>query len=334
LLIDHCQAFQTPVLCARLCDESVRAAARSASDAVRLAGLALRAAELLPGLEGTRRRAEGSAHAFVGNSLRVANELPTADLAFARCHEVFPYGTDDETGLFPEARVLDLEASLRRNQGKFGEALALLNRALSICSPSSRARVLLKQAATFEQSGDPERALAALREASPAIDLGEGGPRLRWVLRFNVVKILLQLNQAGEAAAVLPALRQLGKERGDRLSALRLRWLEASVAASLGRPVEALAEMGAVRQAFAAIPLPADAALVGLHEAEILLRSGQTARVRELVAEMQPIFAALGLELEALAAVRLFVEAAEREAATVEMAREAARCLCRVAGRG
>src|SRR6185295_20309913 len=105
---------------------------------------------------------------------------------------------------------------------------------LSTCSPSSRARVLLKQAATFEQSGDPERALAALREASPAIDLGEGGPRLRWVLRFNVVKILLQLNQAGEAAAVLPALRQLGKERGDRLSALRLRWLEASVAASLG----------------------------------------------------------------------------------------------------
>ncbi len=333
LVVEDCWAFQTPALCRRLCDESERAAARSATDAVGLAQLAFRVVDFLLQPE-VQQRAEGYACAFVANSHRVANELGTARLSIDRCRERFPYGSGDEMGLFPESRVLDLEASLRRDEGEFGEALSLLDRALAICEPGDRVRVLLKKADTFELAGEPEKSLAASAEALPGITLAEDGPRLHWLLRFNEVKILLALDRPREAATALPDLRRLGTERGDRLSFLRLRWLEASVSAALGGVKEALVELAAVRRTFAGISFPADAAIVGLHEAEILLRAGQTGRVRELVAEMQPIFASLQLKLQALAAVRLFVEAAGRDAATVEMARAAAKALCRAPRHG
>ena len=328
-LVEECPDFPTPALCRRLCDESVRAASRSAEDAVDLASLALRVADYLPESEGTVR-CKAFAHAFVANSQRVSNDFGAGDLSMARCRERFPYGVVDSTGLFPESRVLDLEASLRRDEGRFAEALPLLDRALALCTPDDRGRVLIKQAATFELCGEPEKALAALQEALPKIAHSEDGPRLQWLSRCNEVKILLALDRPQEADAALPRLRLLGAERGDRLSFLRLRWLEACVTAALGGTKEGLVQMSAVRESFASISLPVDAVAVGLYEAEILLRDGRTARVRNLIAEMRPILSALNLKLEGLAALRLFVEAAEHDAATVEMARAAARALCQL----
>ncbi len=332
-LVEECREFPTPALCARLCDQSVRAASRSAVDAAALASLALRVVDLSPESKATDR-GRAYAHAFVANSQRVANEFGLADVAMAWCRERFPYDLADPTGLFPESRVLDLEASLKRDKGKFGEALFLLDRALEISAPGDRARVLINQAATFELVGTPEKALAALREALPRISDTEDGPRFLWLLRCTEVKILVSLDRPEEAAAALPRLHRLSAERGDRLSFLRLRWLEATVTAAFGDAAEALVQLTAVRQSFASISLPVDAVGVGLYQAEILLREGQSSRLRVLVAEMKPILAALNLELEALAALRLFVEAAELDAATVSMARAAALALCRMPRNG
>ncbi|MEP7013781.1 MAG: helix-turn-helix domain-containing protein [Acidobacteriota bacterium] len=329
VLVESCRDFRTPALCARLCDESERAASRSATASVAIARLALRLTELIPNFY-EFPRAHGYAYAFAANSHRVANEFRLADLAFARCREGFPYGLLDPTGLFPESRVLDLEASLRRNQGRFSDAVSLLGEALAICAPGDRARVLLKQAATFEQRGEPGRALAALREALQKIPHNEDAPRFHWLLRCSEVKTLLALDRPQEAEAALHGLRRLSAERGDHLSFLRLRWLEATVTAALGGVADALVLLTSVRHSFVSISLPVDAAGVGLFQAEILLREGQNSRVRTLVAELMPTFDALNLELEALAALRLFIEAAESDAATVKMAREAANAICRL----
>ncbi len=332
-LVEECREFPTPALSARLCDQSERAASRSAVEAVALAKLALAVADLLPESKGSER-GRAYAHAFVANSHRVANEFGLADVAMAWCCERFPYGVGDPTGLFPEYRVLDREGSLRRDQGSFGDATELLSRALELGAPGDRARILLNQAATFELSGQPEKALSALQEALPRIPNTEDGPRFLWLLRCSEVKILVSLDRPEEAAAALPRLHRLSAERGDRLSFLRLRWLEATVTAALGDTAEALVQLTAVRLSFASISLPVDAVGVGLYQAEILLRAGQSSRVRVLVAEMKPILAALNLQLEALAALRLFVEAAERDAATVAMARSAAQALCRLPRNG
>ncbi|MEP7009273.1 MAG: hypothetical protein ABJC13_03020 [Acidobacteriota bacterium] len=328
-----CQ-FRTAALCERLCEESVFWAAKSADNALHWAELALRVAERIPGSEGKRARGMGYAWAFVGNSLRVANEFPAVDAAFAQFRKLYALGDERASGWFDEARALDLEASLRRNQGRFGDALKLLDRALEIGNPSLRTQLLLNMAVTLEQDGRADRALRALEEARTAIEQGEGGPRFLWVWQFNVVKNLVHLYRATEAEALLPELRLLAAKLGNDLDQLRTRALTGEVLAALRKRDEALADFSAVRAEFTTRRLFADAAVVGLHEAVILLEGSRSAKVRTLVRAMKPIFDSLGLKREALAAYRLFVVAVEQEAATATMARELAKAIERAGRRG
>lgn len=332
LVVTNGRQYRSAAFCERLCDESENAAARNAEDSLDWSKLALRVAERIPGPEAKRSKAMGYAWAFVGNSRRVAGQVPIAE-AFARSRQLYALGRSGAPGWFDEARALDLEASVRRDGGEFSESLALLDRALVICEPSSRSRILLKQAATFEQAGQPERALLSLEKARPAIERGEGGLRYRWMLRFNVVKNLVHLYRAAEAEALLPELRLLATELGNDLDQLRTRVLVGEVLAGLRRWNEALAELSAARAEFTNLKLFADAAVVGLQEAVILLEDLRTAKVRTLVRTMKPIFDSLGLKREALAGYRLFVAAAEREAATATMARELAKAIERAGKR-
>ncbi len=327
LVVTSGRHYRSAALCERLCNESVSAAARNAEDSLHWSKLALRVAERIPGSEAKRSKAMGYAWAFVGNSWRIANEFPTADASFARSRTLYILGRREAPGWFEEARALDLEASFRRDEGEFSESLELLDRALVICEPSSRSRILLKQAATLEQAGQPERALLALEEARPAIGRGEGGLRYRWMLRFNWVKCLVQLYRSPEAEALLPELRQLAAELGNDLDQLRTRVLSGEVLAGLRRWNEALAELSAARDEFTILKLFADAAVVGLDEAVILLEDCRTAKVRTLVRTMKPIFESLGLKRETLASYRLFVAAVEREAATAAQARALAQAI-------
>src|SRR6185295_9574816 len=199
LVIEHGREYQTEALCVRLCDESVEAAADSAEKALDLAELARRVAELAPGSEARRALRKGYAWGFIGNGRRVANLLPAADAAFATSRVNLARGAGEESVLLDPARVLDLEASLRRNQGRTANALELHERALRSCRPENRAHLLFNQAATFGQLGEPARALTALREARPEVELGAGGPRFRWLLLWNLAKSLLQMNRPAEA---------------------------------------------------------------------------------------------------------------------------------------
>ncbi|HEV7667690.1 MAG TPA: hypothetical protein VGS22_04135 [Thermoanaerobaculia bacterium] len=330
LVVAKGRHYQTPALCERLCEESVYWAAKIVEEARRWADLALIVAGRICGDEANWAKGIGYAWAFVGNAQRVANKFPAVDAAFARSREFYALGRDGLHGWFPEARALDLEASLRRDQGQHTRALALHDRALDGCQDSSRARLLLNQAATLEQAGWPERALLSLEEARPAIERGEGELRFRWVLRFSMVKNLVHLYRAPEADALLPELRQIAAESGNDLDQLRTRVLSGEVLAGLRRWNEALAELSAARDEFTALKLWADAAVVGLEEAVILLEDDRTAKVRTLVRAMKPIFDSLGLKREALASYRLFLAAVEREAATATMARELAKAIERV----
>jgi hypothetical protein len=331
LIVEHGRQYQTEALLVRLCDESETVADESAGEALELAELAQRVAELAPGSAEQRTRRSGYAGAFLAAARRAANLLPAAEAAMALARRGFGETRGEEGELLDPARLLGLEASLRLDQGRPTEAQALLERALTRCRPENRARLLIDQAALFGQTGETLRALEALREAQPAIERGEGGPRLRGRLAWRLAKTLLQLDRPKEAESVLPDLKILAGETGGRLDLLRMRWMTAQVAAALGRTAEALAGLAEVREDFAAIPRPADAAIVGLHEAEILLREDRTGKVRTLVRALKPIFESLDLKREALAAYRLFVAAVEREAATATQARELAKAIERAA---
>jgi transcriptional regulator with XRE-family HTH domain len=252
-------AFERLIECA--CAESVRAAAHDARQALALARLARQVAELAPGEEAWRSGLQSKAWAFEANALRTAAELRSADAALAASWKLRQLAGSAAEATFPEWRLLDLEASLRRDQRRFARALDLLDRALGAAPAEARGRILLKKGSTLEQAGQVVASLAVLAEASPLLEAA-GEARDRMGVRFNTTVNLWHLGRMREAAAALAELRPLVLELGNDLDLLRLRWLGARVAAGLGRREEALAEYAAVRREFERRADAYDAALV------------------------------------------------------------------------
>jgi transcriptional regulator with XRE-family HTH domain len=329
LLVEEGRELQTWALSERLCAESARAAAADAGRAVELADLALRVASRVPGPEGWRSRLQGYGWAFVGNARRVANDLPAADKAFAHAWKLWKAASPGEEGPLPEWRLLDLEASLRRGQRRLPEALELLDRALTDNgSGEAKGRILLKKASTLEQMGEHERAIDALMQAAPSVD-GQREPRLLFALRFILAVNLLYLGRQAEAEVLLPEVRTLALQLGNDLDFLRALWLEGRVAAGMGRKDEAISLLERVRLDFATRGLAYDMALATLELAGLYLEERQTGKVKELVRQMASIFRSQGVHREALAALKIFRDAAEREIATAELARRVVEYLCR-----
>ena len=314
--------LQTLPLAAQICEASERAAADKVKVALELADLALFIAERVPGGESLRSRAQGYCWAYVANARRVDNDFDGADEAFARAWHLWHAGAGADFELLPEWRLLDLEASLRREQHRLSQALKLLDlaRAASGEGPLAISRILLKKEHVLNVMGDSEGALATLAEAVPYVE-ATGDRDLFLRFRFNMADDLCQVNRFAEAAELLPLVRELALEQRNELDLIRVVWLAARVAAGLGRAEEAVAGLQQVRGDFLDHELPYDAALASLDLAILWLQAGQTAEVRELAVEMEAIFKAKKIHREALAALSLFCEAAKRESATVELAR-------------
>lgn len=322
-LVEEGEVFRSFALCLLLCEQSEEAAADDADEAVELAELALEIARGVTGEdEGFRTRLEGKAQAFLGNSWRVRGNLPRADEAFAECHRLWHAGSDPD-GLLEEVRVLDLEASLRREQRRFAEAHALLDRGLELRPAGPAAgRLLLKKAKTFEEEKDYESAVATLERAAPIVEAA-GDPRLLLVLRSNLLENLLQLRRFAEAGPLLLGLRgvrTLSAKLGRRLDLVRLRWVEGRVAAGTGDLREAVAALEEVRRELQARGIPFDTALVSLELAAVYAELGRLPEVEELARQIAPIFRAQRIGREALATLLLFLQAVEQRALTAALA--------------
>ena len=314
------EAFER--FCARLCAESERAAANDAQRALALARLALSVADLVPGQPAWCQGMAGFARGFIANAQRVGGDLTAADASFDAASRQWQAGADvgEDSGALPKWRLLDLEASLRREQRRFQAALELLDEALVAAPTESKGRVLLKRAVTLEQAGRIEDAVATLREAAPLVENG-AEPRERWVLRFNLLVNLCHLGSHAQAEAELPVLQTLTRELGNDLDLVRVAWLSGRIAAGRGRKEEARAAFEKVVGDFSRLGNAYDTALVSLDLALLHLEAGRAAEVRELAARMVWIFGAQRVHREALAALALFCKAAESETATVELVR-------------
>ncbi|MFY9825674.1 MAG: helix-turn-helix domain-containing protein [Thermoanaerobaculia bacterium] len=312
--------YWTWAVAERLCAESERAAAHRANQAVALARLALRVAELVAGSESSRLHLEGYIWGFVANALRVQGDLSGADEAFLRsdCLWVARRPADPDEWL-DGSRLL--KASLRRQQGRQDEACALLDQALAASSSAEgRARILFKKSMSSTRRGHYEDSIDLLRQAEALIE-GVEGRRLPWLVSFSLASNLGHLGKYKEAEVLLPRVRQLAEELKNELDLKRVIWLEGRVAAGLGRREQALAALEEVKRYFTAERIAFDAALASLEVAVLYLEEGRTGEVKTLAEEMFWTFDSQGVTEEALAAIRLFYEAAMREEATAELAR-------------
>jgi tetratricopeptide (TPR) repeat protein len=309
-------------------EESERAASVDAKRALELASFALRFAEQVSDVEDRASRV--FAWAFLGNARRVGGDLAGAEEAFSRSVSLqmgWPTGRPELPDLW---HLLDLEASLRTSLRQLPEALRLLDRAVQVAprTASIQARLLCKRSVALDRMGDPEGAIAALREALEQLDHG-AEPRLLCMLHFNLMDTLCSIGQAAEAAEMLPELRRLQAQMGNGLNQIRLRWLEGKIDAGLGRLDAAIAALSGVRAAFAGEGLRYDEAQAGIDLAGLYLEQGRTDEVKRLVLLMAPVFQAQGVHQEARKALHLFRRAVELETVTVELARRLAAYLRR-----
>jgi tetratricopeptide (TPR) repeat protein len=312
--------FQTPGFVERLCDESRRAAGDSAARARHLARCAVLVAAAVPGSEGWRSRLEGFGGAHLGNAERVGGDLNAADRTFARAGDLWQAGAADDPGLLNAARVLHLEASLRRDQRRLDEAHALLDQALKIDRWGETPTLLMGKAKALEELGEHETAIALLLGLESRIDAARE-PRDLFVVRAQLVGNRCYLGRYGEAASGLAELRALAGRLGNALDLLRVDWLEGQVAAGLGHTGEAIEALGRVRAAFLAQGNAYDTALVTLELAEVYAAMGRTAEVKALARESAPVFQDQGVHREARRALALFCRAAEEERASAELVR-------------
>ncbi len=310
-----------------LADLSLATAPERPKIALVLGEEALIAAEGATATETFLDHLKAKALATTGNARRVLGFLPDAERAFLAARKLWPEGAPTPGNILTEALLFDLEASLRRDQRLFAEAHERLDRAFAL-TPAGPAQgaLFLKQSSVFEQQGDPEGSIDALR--SSLADFGDDCPMHQRMGSMLLLAVNLDhLGRHAETLEVIPRARQLAIELGSEPNLLRLLWLEARAWSALGQRQKALAPFDQVRRDFKARGHLHDAALAGLELAALYLEEERTAETRELAVELTAVFGGMGIEREKLAAVWLFLESAKREAATAELARQAAAAL-------
>lgn len=309
--------LQNWALCERVCDQSEKAAARNIEDSSALARLGQEIAERVRGPEGFCRRLQGHAAAHGPNVLRVAGELEAARAVLEKAKALWASGSDP-FGLLDPGRLLDLEASLCRDERRFDEAVALLDQALVVSHCPER--VLIKKGFTLEVMGEYDRSIEALLQAISRIDR-QAEPRLWNIAHLNLANDYIHLGRFEEAVQLVEEVRPRVQESGDEIDLIRIGWLEGRLAAGQGRNEEARHLFQQARHEFAALKMWHNVALALLEEAVVLLDEGRTAEVKELALGLKAVFESKGIHREALAALQLFEEAAQREAATAELGR-------------
>ncbi len=310
-----------------LAERSLSTAPERPKVALVLGELALRAAEGATATPLFLDHLEAKSWATIGNARRVLGFLPDAERAFLDARKLWPEGALSPGNILSEALLFDLEASLRRDQRLFAEAHERLDHAFAL-TPKGPASgwLFLKQSSVFEQQGDAEGSIGALRHS--LAEFGADCPmHQRMGLLLNLAVNLDHLGRHVETLEVIPSARQLAVELGSGPNLLRLLWLEARAWAALGRHREALAPLDQVRREFKKRGHLHDAGLAGLELAILYLEEDRMAETRELSVELTAVFRGMGIKREQLAAVWLFVESAEKEAATAELARQAAETL-------
>ncbi|HEX4962868.1 MAG TPA: tetratricopeptide repeat protein [Thermoanaerobaculia bacterium] len=259
------------------------------------------------------------AWAYRGNACRMRFDFPAAEAAFLSAHSLLKEGTGDGV---ERAILLDLRASLRRAQRRFGEALRLLGRAVVIflgAGEGHRAgRSLVKLSTVHHHAGNPAAGIPLLHQALELID-PEREPRLLLCARHNLIFYQAELGRFQEAQTLYREARPLYRSFDEPWVQNRRSWVRGKIARGLGQLKQAEARFLAARDGFLNEGVPYDTALVSLELALLYAEQGRTAELKRLAAEMVPVFASRHVHREALAALTFLRQAVEAERASLDV---------------
>lgn len=265
---------------------------------------------------------EAYALAMEGNAQRVSNDLREAQRTFTEARQV-----QDRGGADPDlmARIDLLEASLRRDLRQFKIALGLLDEAervfISLKDRNLQARTVINRANVYLVMRELDHVVENLRKALPLAQ----DPWLSLVVRHNLIFALAECGRAREAAEIYEVSKDLYLQYSDPLTVSRRLWAEGLIAREMEENLdhaEQLLSQAAGRLAEHGYPL--DAALAGLDLVAVYARRGQSAEVLRVASDLLHLFQATDLHPEALAALKMVYEAAERESVNLSLLAQAA----------
>lgn len=303
------------------CRDRVRSSPQEAEALAGLVPVALEWAETLG--RGWVRPLLALANAYRANALRVAGDLNSAQRVFAGLRTELEFQPLQNSRVGGE--IYSLAASLCIDARQFEEAEALLG--------SSRAAHRAAEDAEGETKTLIQHAnlLYALGRLAEALDFYEEAAA-KATSQYSVellctvtgrVNVLCEMNRPEEAGELLDAHSNLYSWNDDTYDSILLGCLEGRVHLGLGRHDEAARAFEKGRQRLLDIGRNYDAMMASLDLADALRAGHQTKPLRQLAAELVPLFRSRGVTREALAALRLFVEAVQAEQLTVDVLVEA-----------
>jgi tetratricopeptide (TPR) repeat protein len=325
MLMRNHPRFQTWGLLERLIDRVKEETWEAPEEAADLARLALSLADCLDvAYYGAERIDDliSRTWGYAGNARRVASDFTGAGEAFEKALRHLRKGTGDP---LERALLLDLKASLLREQRRFDAAMHLLTRALRIyrdLGETHRAgRVLVKFSTLHEHAGTPERAIPLLQEALILIDVGRE-PRLLLSAQHNLITNLAEAGRFMEAHGLFIQARPLYARFPDPWTQNRRHWIEGRIARGLGQTREAEEHLLAAQGGFLAEKSIFDTALVSLDLAALYTVQRRTAELKEIAEETIAIFSWSQMHREtrreALVALSYLCQAVAAERASLE----------------
>ncbi|HEX2225398.1 MAG TPA: hypothetical protein VHN15_14450 [Thermoanaerobaculia bacterium] len=331
-LVRTSRRFQTLAICDLLIERSFEEGFREPGFSVELAELAIEVAgQLDSGYYGKSvvQDLKARAWAYLGNARRIGSDFIGAEQAFLMAEMLSEDGSADP---LEEARILDLKASLLSDQGWFEQAAELLDEVIDIYDDVKehhrKGRAVISKGLFLGYAGWPEKAIHLLQDGLALIDW-EREPRLVLMARHNLAWFMNDCGRCPEAWQQLERFRHSYKEFPDAWTELRLLWLEGRITGSLGRAEESEVALRTVQQRFVEQGLGYDASMVTLDLASLYLRQGRHQEVKGLATAMFPIFLSQDVHRQAIAALAVFQQAAERDLATASLVEEIASYLLR-----
>lgn len=317
--------YASPAVIRALVERSYAFRYQGADEMLRLARLAKLAVENCSAVAagGERKLADLQARVWgqYGNALRIGSQPHDAEAALAMAQEYRQHGTGDP---LLRAWLLERSSSFANFKGDYREAIEMCEEAGQIYQElgdhHAFAFTLTQKAIAILYAGDPAWAVRTLNQAIPLIN-DEEDPHLLVAACHNLIRCYIDLDRPDQALTLYTEIHDLYQEFHDPLILLRMAWQEGILLRDLGHLRAAEAALLRARKGYMEGKLAYEMALVSLDLASVYVKLGLVEEVKRTVLTTVPIFHALRVKVETLAALLQLQKVADQEQQALELIR-------------